>query len=101
MNFKTVIVLGLSLATLGLSLPAHADTATVVDSYQGATVTGKRNVTTQGNTTGVINTSTGRRSIGNTGSSVTNTQTADVMGKKNITTQNNAAGIVNLQRRTR
>ena len=37
MNFKSLLVVGLSVATLGLSLPAHADdTATVVDSNQNA-----------------------------------------------------------------
>jgi hypothetical protein len=100
MNFKSIIVAGLSVATLAISLPAHADTATVVDSYQGATVTGTRNVTGQNNATGVVNAQSGRRSLGNTGSSVTNTQTADVLGKDNRTIQNNAAGVVNLQRRT-
>ena len=54
MNFKSIIVLGLSVATLGLSVPAHADeTATVVDSQQNAVITGDGNTTRQTNTTNV------------------------------------------------
>jgi hypothetical protein len=102
MNFKTIIVLGLSIATLGLSLPAHAgDTATVVDSTQDVIVTGERNVTGQSNSTKVNNRQTGRRTGDATGTSVTNTQIGDVEGKKNVTVQDNYTKVENVKRRTR
>jgi hypothetical protein len=98
MNFKSILVVGLGVATLGLSLPAHADTATVVESQQGTVVTGTRNITTQSNRTGVSNIQIGRPS-GNTGTSVFNGQSADVLGKKNLTTQTNGTGVSNIQYR--
>jgi hypothetical protein len=102
MNFKSIIVLGLSIATLGLSLPAHAgDTATVVDSTQDVIVTGERNITGQANSTKVRNAETGRRTTGATGTSVSNGQFADVEGKKNITGQVNETNVNNYKRRTR
>jgi hypothetical protein len=102
MNFKTIIVLGLSIATLGLSLPAHAgDTATVVDSSQDLIVTGERNVTSQSNSTRVNNRQTGRKTTDATGTSVTNTQIGDVEGKNNLTEQVNETRVENYKRRTR
>ena len=101
MNFKSIIVLGLSVATLGLTLPAHADTATVVDSQQNAVITGDGNYTRQTNTTDVKNVQSGRRTPGATGTSVTNGQTADVLGNDNYTRQNNATDVNNIQRRSR
>ncbi len=97
MNFKSILVLGLSLATVGLSLPAHADdTATVVTSSQDAIVTGDRNYTTQENITQVENSARGRRSSGNnTGTSVGNRQSADVQGRNNDTTQINGTQVIN------
>jgi hypothetical protein len=100
MNFKSILVVGLSIATLGLSLPAHADTATVVDSDQNIVVTGDKNSTTQNNRTSVNNRQTGRQS-GSTGSSIGNVQSADILGDKNKTRQDNSANVVNTQRRTR
>ena len=54
MNFKSILVVGLSIATLGLALPAHAgegatkgDTGTVIDNQQGAVVTGNDSKTNQ------------------------------------------------------
>ena len=101
MNFKSIIVLGLSVATLGLTLPAHADTATVVDSQQNAVITGDGNYTRQTNTTSVKNSQSGRRTPGATGTSVTNTQSADVLGYDNNTRQNNVTDVNNIQRRGR
>jgi hypothetical protein len=102
MNFKSIIVIGLSIATLGLSLPAHAgDTATVIENTQDAIVTGERNITGQSNSTKVRNTETGRRSTGATGTNVSNGQFADVEGKKNITGQSNETNVNNYKRRTR
>ena len=102
MNFKSIIVLGLSVATLGLTLPAHAgDTATVIDSQQNAIVTGDGNDTRQTNKTSVQNHQSGRRSPSSTGTSVTNGQTADVQGFDNHTRQDNKANVINTQRHSR
>ena len=102
MNFKSILVVGLSLATIGLSLPAHADdTATVVNSSQDAIVTGTGNRTTQVNATSVDNSQIGRRSSGNTGTAVTNRQGADVQGRDNDTTQINATEVTNFKRTPR
>ena len=102
MNFKSILVVGLSVATLGLSLPAHAgDTDTVIDSNQSAIVTGKNNITGQANSTKVRNVQTGRRNSDNTGVSVSNGQSVDVEGKSNITGQVNDTNVININRRTR
>jgi hypothetical protein len=101
MNFKSMLVVGLSFATIGLSLPAHADTATVITNNQSAVVTGDRNTTFQNNTTGVSNSQTGRRTTSNTGTAVTSTQAVDVLGDRNTTIQNNGTTVINSIRRTR
>ena len=93
MNFKSILVLGLSVATLGLTLPAHADTANVVDSQQGVVVTGDGNDTRQNNTTNIQNRRSGKRSTDSTGTSVTNGQNADVAGNDNKTRQNNNTNV--------
>jgi hypothetical protein len=100
MNFKSILVLGLSVATLGLSLPAHAgDTATVIDSNQSAITTGDFNETNQRNTTKVTNTQTGRRNSGNTGTVINNGQAADTLGNFNYTNQENKTKVRNSQQR--
>jgi hypothetical protein len=100
MNFKSIIVLGLSVATLGLSLPAHAgDTATVIDSNQNAVITGEGNETNQRNTTKVNNSQTGRRKSGDTGTVVNSSQSADVLGDYNYTNQDNKTKVRNSQQR--
>jgi hypothetical protein len=101
MNFKSILVLGLSVATLGLSLPAHADTATNVNNDQNAIITGDDNNTRQTNQTNVNNRQTGRRTNGNTGTSVDNRQNVDVQGDFNRTRQDNKTDVTNTQRRTR
>jgi hypothetical protein len=104
MNFKSILVLGLSVATLGLSLPAHAgtdDTGTSVNSTQSAIITGDGNTTHQTNSTDVRNSQTGRRtSSGATGTSVNSTQSADVQGYDNYTNQNNSTSVTNSKRRS-
>ncbi|WP_309733514.1 hypothetical protein [Chamaesiphon sp. OTE_75_metabat_556] len=101
MNFKSILIVGISFATIGLSLPAHADTATVVDSNQSTIVTGNRNNTFQNNTTGVSNSQTGRRTTSNTGTSISNGQATDISGNRNTTIQNNGTSVNNTIRRTR
>ena len=99
MNFKSILVLGLSVATLGLTLPAHADdTANVVDSQQNVVVTGDGNNTHQNNNTNIRNSQSGRRNSGATGTSVTNGQSADILGNDNTTRQNNNTNVNNHQR---
>jgi hypothetical protein len=102
MNFKSILVLGLSVATLGLSLPAHADggdTATEVNSNQNAVTTGDFNTTNQENRTKVTNSQTGRRNSGNTGTSINNGQNADTLGNFNYTNQQNQTKVRNSQQR--
>jgi hypothetical protein len=102
MNFKSILVLGLSVATLGLTLPAHAgDTANVVDTNQNAVVTGDDNKTGQNIDTNIKNSQSGRRTPGSTGTSVTSGQSADVLGDGNKTLQNTNTRINNSQRRGR
>jgi hypothetical protein len=102
MNFKSIIVLGLSVATIGLALPAHADdTATVVNSTQDTIVTGTGNETVQLNSSRVNNRSTGRGNSGNTGTAIGNVQTSDIEGKFNTTVQVNDTAVDNYKRRTR
>jgi hypothetical protein len=101
MNFKSILVAGLSFATLGLSLPAHADTATVISNDQSAIVTGNRNNSLQNNTTSVSNSQSGRRTTSSTGTSVSSGQAIDVQGNRNTTTQNNGTTVTNSIRRTR
>jgi hypothetical protein len=101
MNFKSLFVVGLGFATLGLSLPAHADTATVVNNNQSVIVTGNGNTTNQTNITSVRNTQTGRRTSNNTGSVVNSSQAIDIIGDNNTTNQSNQTTIRNYQRRIR
>jgi hypothetical protein len=100
MNFKSILVLSLSVATLGLSLPAHAgDTATVITNEQNAITTGDFNTTNQENRTKVTNSQTGRRNSGNTGTVINNGQNADTLGNFNYTNQQNQTKVRNSQQR--
>jgi hypothetical protein len=102
MNFKSILVVGLGLATIGLSLPAHAgDTTTTISNDQISIVTGNRNNTIQKNTTGVSNIQTGRRNTSATSTSISNGQSTDIMGNRNNTYQTNGTTVNNTIRRTR
>ena len=95
MNFKSFIVVGLTLATLGMSLPAHAgDTATIIGSDQDAVVTGNDNATGQSSSVNVRNRERGR-SDDSTGTVVNHRQTVDVLGHGNVTAQEAAANVGN------
>jgi hypothetical protein len=108
MNFKSILVVGLSIATLGLALPAHAGeeaggavggaTGTVIDNQQGAVVTGDGNTTRQNIKNKVNNRQTGSGTGGDTGTSLTNGQSADVMGNGNNTNQKIKNKVNNRQR---
>jgi hypothetical protein len=101
MNFKSLLVVGLGFTTLGVSLPAHADTATVVNNNQSVIVTGNGNTSNQSNITSVRNTQTGRRTSNSTGSVVNSSQAIDIVGDNNTTNQSNQTTIRNYQRRNR
>ena len=95
MNFKSLIIAGLTLATLGMSLPAHADTATIIGSDQGAIITGDGNVTGQSSEVNVRNRERGRGDGSSTGTVVNHRQTADVQGHDNVTAQEATANVDN------
>jgi hypothetical protein len=98
MNFKSLLVIGLGFTTLGLALPAHADTA-VVNNNQSVIVTGNGNTSNQTNITSVRNTQTSRRTSGSNGSVVNSSQSIDIIGDNNTTNQSNQTTIRNYQRR--
>jgi hypothetical protein len=100
MNFKSILVVGLGLATIGFSLPAHADTATVGVTRQTSVVTGVANDTVQGSYTNIDNSKFGRTGAGNTGTSISVDQATDVQGKFNRTGQISETNVDNSQRGT-
>jgi hypothetical protein len=101
MNVKSLLVIGLGLATVGLSLPAHADTATVVKTIQTSVVTGVANDTAQGSYTNIDNSKFGRTGSGNTGTSIVTDQATDVNGSYNRTIQIGETNVDNSQRGVR
>jgi hypothetical protein len=87
MNFKSILVVGLSIATLGLSLPAHAgDTTTTIDNQQNSSINGNDNHTNQSIKNTVKNKQKGLGG-GDTGTSLTNGQNSEVYGHGNVTNQ--------------
>jgi hypothetical protein len=86
MNFKSIIALGLGVATLGLSVPAFADSVKVISTDQDAVVTGDKNNTNQNSRTSVS--SYERRNRDSAGMDVSTKQRADILGDKNDTNQN-------------
>jgi hypothetical protein len=85
MNFKSTLALGLGIATLGLSLPAFADSATVITTEQNAVVTGDYNHTEQKSK--IDSASYQRRNRDSSGIDVKTRQNADVAGYGNDTKQ--------------
>jgi hypothetical protein len=100
MNFKSILVVGLGLATIGFSLPAHADTATVGVTRQTSVVTGVANDTAQGSFTNIDNSKVGRTRPDNVGTSISVDQATDVQGGFNRTTQIGETNINNSERNT-
>lgn len=100
MNFKSILVVGLGVATIGFSLPAHADTATVGVIRQTSVVTGVANDTVQGSYTNIDNSKVGRTRPDNIGSSISVDQATDVQGKFNRTGQISETNVDNSQRNT-
>ena len=99
MNFKSIIVLGLSVATLGLSVPAHADEATVINAGTSAITTGDRNYTDQNTNIKVRNDRDSRNTSAGT---VINADTkADTLGNRNETYQNTDVKVDNVRKNLR
>jgi hypothetical protein len=98
MNVKSLLVVGLGLVTIGFSLPAHADTATVGVIRQTSVVTGVANDTAQGSFTNIDNSKVGRTRPDNVGTSISVDQATDVQGGFNRTTQIGETNVDNSQR---
>ncbi|PSB58590.1 hypothetical protein [Chamaesiphon polymorphus] len=101
MNFKSILVLGLGVATLGLTLPARADTASVNTNNQSTVITGNNNVVNQRNISTIRNTHTGGRTFENTGSANDNNQVVDIFGNGNRVDQSNRSDINNVRHNRR
>jgi hypothetical protein len=86
MNFKSVIAVGLGLATVALSLPARADEANIIRVQQQSITTGTRNVTNQNSKVGIDSFRAGSRD--SKGTSMDVFQGSDTAGKRNVTNQN-------------
>jgi hypothetical protein len=92
MKSSHLITIILALAPIGLTFPARADQAVVIDSVQTAIVNGNNNTVTQDNNTSVRGDyRSGNGS--NSGTSVRNRQTADVAGDGNNVYQENRTDV--------
>jgi hypothetical protein len=92
-NFKSIVALGLGIATIGLSVPAFADSITKVETIQDAVITGNGNTTVQASRTRVNNSDF--RNKDSQGTDVSNRQKVDVLGDHNVTIQRNDVDIRN------
>jgi hypothetical protein len=102
MNFKSLLVFGLSVATLGLSVPAHAqsDNANIIKNVQTSETEGYDNTTRLKNETSIRNGQSGRRGLGSNGTTVDSDQFSSTKGEGNRTRIDNSTKVDNLQRRT-
>jgi hypothetical protein len=91
MNFKSLIALGLGVATLGLSLPAFAEKATILSTDQEIVVTGDKNHTSQSSRTKASSYDRGNRD--SAGIDASTKQKADILGDKNDTHQRSTTNI--------
>ena len=99
MNFKSIVVLGLSIATLGLSLPAHADESTTINTKSSATINGNYNYTDQNTSIKVHNDRDSRPTSAGT---VINADTkSDNLGDRNETYQNTDVNVDNVRKNLR
>jgi hypothetical protein len=99
MNFKAIIAIGLGVATLGLSLPAFADSATIITNEQEAVVTGNGNRTNQRINNRVNNNE--RRNRDAQATDISNRQGLDLAGNRNRTNQNTNNVVNNTRNRNR
>ncbi len=79
--------IAITVAAVGLSLPARADQATVSETVQTAIVTGNGNTVNQSNNSTISNYS--RRNSDNSGTVVRTRQNADILGDGNVVNQSN------------
>ena len=96
MNFKSLLAVGLGIATVALSLPARADEANVIRVEQQSLTTGTRNVTNQTSKVGISNSSFKNRD--SRGNSLDVFQGADTAGKGNRTNQDSNIQLRNSSR---
>jgi hypothetical protein len=99
MNFKSLIAVGFSIATVALSLPARADQATVIQVQQDAVTTGNRNLSNQRSNVGVANIESRNRD--SSGTSVGVSQRTDTLGNKNKAFQDSNTNVGNVRTNNR
>ncbi len=87
MKALNLISIAITVAAVGLSLPARADQATVNETVQSAVITGNGNTVNQSNNSSISNYSSRNRD--NSGTVVRTQQTADVLGNGNVVNQSN------------
>jgi hypothetical protein len=85
MKSLQLMSIAITVAVVGLSLPARADQATVSETVQNAVVTGNGNSVNQSSSTTLINNS--RRNSDNSGTVVRTRQNADIFGNGNTVNQ--------------
>lgn len=91
MKSTPLITLILTVATIGLSLPARADKTVINESNQTTVITGSNNTVNQSNNTTI----TERGNRGNSGTVVRNRQNADIVGDGNTVNQTNRTHVDN------
>jgi hypothetical protein len=99
MNVKSIIALGLGVATIGLSLPAFADSSDIVTTEQNAIVTGSGNYGSQDSKTKIRNYE--HRNKDSRGSDTMTKQNMDVAGDHNDTHQKSRTELTNLRSRNK
>jgi hypothetical protein len=96
MKSSPLVNIILSFATIGLSLPAHADEVVTNETVQTATITGSNNSVTQSSSSIVSNSS--HNSRGNRATVLRTRQVADVQGDNNTVNQSNETNVENNHR---
>lgn len=91
MKSSHILSLTIAVATIGLSLPARADNATVNNNVQSVVITGNNNTVNQNNNTSIQN--NGRSNLDNAGTAVRNRQAVDILGNGNFVNQSNQTQI--------
>ncbi len=99
MKSSHLIGIILGFATIGLSLPAHADQAVSNETVQTAIVTGSNNSVNQRSNSVVVD--SGRNVSNNSGTSIRTRQVADVQGDHNTVNQSSDTRVDNRQHRRR
>jgi hypothetical protein len=92
MKSSPLITLILTVASIGLSLPARADKTVINESNQTTVISGSNNTVNQSNNTTISE--RGNRG-GNNGTTVRNRQNADIVGDGNTVKQTNRTEVEN------